>query len=125
MVGVVDTSILVDVIRNHTPALDWLDTQSQLGITTLVYMELVEGATTRADRQRALRLLSRFSLVYLTEADQQWAMQQHLVYAPSASVGLVDCLIASVGFRLQLPLYTRNLKHFRPLLGPLAVNPYP
>jgi hypothetical protein len=27
-------------------------------------------------------------------------------------------------YRLQLPLYTRNLKHFAPLLGKLAQEPY-
>jgi hypothetical protein len=27
-------------------------------------------------------------------------------------------------YRLQLPLYTRNLKHFAPLLGKLAREPY-
>jgi predicted nucleic acid-binding protein len=39
-------------------------------------------------------------------------------------IGMMDCLIASVSLCLQLPLYTRNLRHFTPLLGTLAVKPY-
>jgi len=36
----------------------------------------------------------------------------------------MDCLIAAAAFRLQVPLHTRNLKHFAPLLGELAQEPY-
>ena len=35
-----------------------------------------------------------------------------------------DCLIAATSYRLQTPLYTRNLKHFRPLLRSLTQRPY-
>lgn len=35
-----------------------------------------------------------------------------------------DCLIAAPAQRLGVPLYTRNLKHFSPLLGDLAVMAY-
>lgn len=38
--------------------------------------------------------------------------------------GLVDSSIASVHPRLQLPLYTRNIKHFLPLISELAQQPY-
>ena len=37
---------------------------------------------------------------------------------------LVDLLIAAPSQRLQLPLYTHNLKHLSPLLGTLAQKPY-
>ena len=42
----------------------------------------------------------------------------------SHNVGSIDCLIASASHRLQLPLYTMNVKHFAPLLGGLAQKPY-
>jgi predicted nucleic acid-binding protein len=37
---------------------------------------------------------------------------------------MIDCLIASTAGRLGLPLFTRNLKHFVPLIDPLAQAPY-
>jgi hypothetical protein len=37
---------------------------------------------------------------------------------------VIDCLIAAPSHRLNVPLYTMNLKHFTPLLGALAVRPY-
>lgn len=42
----------------------------------------------------------------------------------SHGVTVNDCLIASVAHRLQIPLYTHNLKDMTPLIGELAVKPY-
>jgi predicted nucleic acid-binding protein len=72
----------------------------------------------------SLVTLKRLQTVYLTEEDQQWAQAKHRQYKLSHNVGLADCLIASVSQRLELPLYTLNLKHMRPVLGDLAVKPY-
>lgn len=45
-------------------------------------------------------------------------------YRLSHGVGMMDCLIASTSARLQIPLFTRNLKHLTLLIGALAVQPY-
>ncbi|NJL58085.1 type II toxin-antitoxin system VapC family toxin [bacterium] len=42
----------------------------------------------------------------------------------SHHVGMNDCLIASVAYRLGLPLYTYNLKDMTTLIGSLAIQPY-
>ncbi len=43
----------------------------------------------------------------------------------SHGAAMNDCLIASVCHRLQVPLYTHNLKDMRILIGAeLAVKPY-
>ena len=42
----------------------------------------------------------------------------------SHHIGKDDCLIASVAFRLKVPLYTHNLKDMAPMLDSLAVKPY-
>lgn len=68
--------------------------------------------------------MKRFDMIDLTSGDQEWAMQQQMVYELSHGVGMMDCLIASVSYRLQIPLYTHNLKHFTPLIGDLAQKPY-
>ena len=68
--------------------------------------------------------MSQFDMLYLTEADFDWAMAAQMRYELSHGVGMMDCLIASVSHRLQIPLYTHNLKHFAPLLGELAQKPY-
>ncbi len=122
--GLLDTSILVDVLRGYQPAEDWLATQDQLGITQIVWLELLEGAQNKMAQKESLKLLRRFELVELLPDDMAWAIKQLTSYGLSHHVGAFDCLIASVHPRLKVPLYTRNLKHFMPLIGNLALTPY-
>lgn len=63
-------------------------------------------------------------MVNIVQSDTEWAMRQFQPYRLSHRGGILDCLIAALCPRLKLPLYTRNLKHFAPLLGTLAQQPY-
>jgi predicted nucleic acid-binding protein len=119
-----DTSILIDVLRQRSYAANWLSSQAQLGVTPMVRMELVAGAHNKLEQSRAIQLVAKFQMFYPTQAEIDWAMQIQTIYALSHGVGMNDCLIASASIRLQLPLYTTNLKHFTPLLGSLAQRPY-
>lgn len=70
-------------------------------------------------------MLDQFDMAYLTPADMDWAMQQLLTYRLSHGIAIMDCLIASVSYRLQIPLYTHNVRDMTILLGSsLAVKPY-
>jgi predicted nucleic acid-binding protein len=122
--GLLDSAVLVDVLRGYQPAEDRLAEQAQLGVTRVVWLELLEGAQNKTAQAEAIKLLRRFVLVDLTPDDMAWAVKQLTLYGLSHNVGAFDCLIASVHPRLKVPLYTRNLKHFTPIIGSLAVSPY-
>ena len=124
--ALIETSVIVDLLRNYQPAIAWYQTQSAgiLAISPIIWMEAIEGAPTKARRLQAASLLKQFALIYVTQTDLDWAMEMQMRYELSHGVGMMDCLIASVSHRLQLPLYTHNLKHFAPLLGNLAQKPY-
>jgi len=114
----IDTTVLVDILRKHPPALSWLQAQTDLpSITPIAWMELVVGAQNKTAQADALKVLSRFNIEYLTTADMNWAMQQFFAYKLSLNVGILDCLIASISYRLQVPLYTHNIKPLRPYLA--------
>jgi len=121
-----DTTVLVDLLNNYGPALQWKNQYPgfQAGITSVAWLEIVYGARNRVEQKRTLKMLSQYSIVYVTQADQDWAMQQFVHYRLSHGIDVPDALIAAPSHRLQLPLYTRNLKHFTPLLGHLAQEPY-
>jgi predicted nucleic acid-binding protein len=87
-------------------------------------MEVIAGAQNKAHQQKAAQFLKQFTLTYPIQDDIEWAMRQFRLYHLSRNVGILDCLIAAIKYRLQLPLFTRNLKHFTPLLGGLAQQPY-
>jgi predicted nucleic acid-binding protein len=113
--ALLDTSILIDILRQNPTAQNWLEQrEGRLGITPVVWLEVLQGATNRAKQKDALALLKRFERIEVTAADYDWAIEQVIRFRLSHNVGGVDCLIASASFRLQLPLYTINLKHFAP-----------
>lgn len=123
--GLIDSTVLIDILRGYPPAAAWLQSQTALGITPIVWMELIIGAPNKPKQYDALRLLRQFEMIDLVQADMTWAMQQLFTYRLSHNVGILDCLVASVSYRLTLPLYTHNLKHMLPLLGTtLTIKPY-
>jgi len=82
------------------------------------------GAGSKAKQAASKTILAQFDLIRLTASDQDWAMLQMEGLRLSDGVSINDCLIASAAHRLQLPLYTHNLRDMTPLLGKLSVQPY-
>ena len=122
--ALLDTSIVVDLLRGYGPAQEWYLEQSNLGSSRIVWFETIEGAPNRQAQRHAIRLLRRFELVELTAEDMTFATAMLVRFNLSHNIDAFDCLIAVVNARLQVPLYTRNLKHFVPLIGELAQSPY-
>lgn|SRR5574341_42866 len=124
--ALIDTSVLVDLSRGDPKAREWAAGQGErvLGLHVLVSMELAEGVRDKEELARVDRMLARYELVYLTPSDCIWAVGQHRRFRLSHGVGLLDALIASSAVRLNIPLYTLNLKHFQPLPDVKVLRPY-
>ncbi len=123
--GIVDTTVILHYFRNYGNTRAWVDSQPvRLSIVSVTWMEVMEGASSKANQTQCKNVLGKFDLFYPTSADQQWAMQQLEQFQFSHHIGKDDCMIASVAYRLQLPLYTHNLKDMAPMIGSLAVKPY-
>jgi predicted nucleic acid-binding protein len=124
-VGIVDTTVILHYFRNYGGARAWVDSQPvRLSIVSMTWMEVMEGSNSKANQTQCKNVLGKFDVLYATSADQQWAMQQLEQFQFSHHIGKDDCLIASLAYRLQLPLYTHNLKDMTPMIGSLAVKPY-
>lgn len=123
--GLVDTTVIVHYLRRHPACRAWIAAQAaRLSLTAITWLEVMEGATSKTNQARCKVILGLFDLRYLTVGDQQWAFEQLEYFQFSHRIGMNDCLIAAVAQRLNLPLYTHNLKHFTPLLGDRAIKPY-
>src|SRR5579859_4899823 len=114
--GIADTSVLIHLFRNNATAITWVAKQRDLSLTPISWLEFVLGAPGKNGQKRSLDLVRRFNIAYLTQTDQQWTMEQMLLYRLRYGVSLTDCLIASVCHRLKVPLYTDNVKEFIPKL---------
>ena len=125
-VGVVDTTVDIYLFRHNPSALLWFAAQkNQLSLTPITWLEVIYGAPGKTGQLACRTVLDQFELVHLTSADQDWAMQMLANHRLSRGIGIMDCLIASVCQRLQVPLYTHNLRDMSILLGnSLAMQPY-
>lgn len=124
--ALLDTSVLIDLLRDYQPARDWFASlgRQRAAVTPVVWMETVQGATNRVRRDQAIRFLRQFRIEHPTEDDNRWAMRQTARFHLSHGIQLQDAMIASVAVRLAVPLYTTNLKHFQPLPSLDAKRPY-
>jgi predicted nucleic acid-binding protein len=123
--ALVDTNIIVDLLQNRSDALRWYtDTQLYLAIMPIVWFETYEGVENKAVSFRTLRFLRQFHMEHSTVDDDLWAMKQYEAFYLSHGVEWSDCLIASVALRLNVPVFTGNLRHFNMLPGVTTLKPY-
>jgi len=124
MDALLDTTVVIHLLRRYQPALAWFNNNQVYGVTSTTWLEVMEGTTSKANQTQAKGILAQFEMLHLTTADQVWAMQQLEHFQFSHHIGMNDCQIASVAYRLRVPLYTHNIKDMAPLIGKLAVKPY-
>lgn len=88
-------------------------------------MEALYGATSTDKQARCKTILSQFEMEYVLPADMDWAIQQMQINRLSQGIAVNDCFIASVGYRLNVPIYTDNQKDFLKILpANLVIKPY-
>jgi len=124
MDALLDTTVIIHLTRRYQPAMMWFNNANVYGVTSTTWMEVMEGAASKAHQAHGKGILEQFDILYPTSTDQRWAMEQLERFQFSHHIGKDDCLIASVAYRLQVPLYRHNLKDMVPMIGSLAIQPY-
>lgn len=123
--GIIDTTILIHLFRGNKDATAWLAGQTDLGVTTISRLEFIYGARGRSAMVAVIKLLNSFETVSVSDPDQKWAEQQLIQYRLSHGLEINDCLIASVCHRLQVPIYTQNVKDMGKVLpSALVIRPF-
>lgn len=117
---VVDTSFLIDVLREHPPAVQLLneliEQREALISSMVVRTEVLAGVRGReADRTRKLLSLVAWEPVTQDVSDAAGALgQRHLPANPG--IDTPDLLVAEVALRHGVRVVTTNVKHFRSLI---------
>ena len=108
-----DTNVVVDYLRGHRAAIDFVDAiSSQPGTSSIVVAELIAGASSQRDERRLEDVLRGATILSATEEIARRAGAWMRIYAASHSVGLADALIAATAEHHGLPLATLNVRHF-------------
>ena len=125
-VGIVDSTVIIHLYRSDRLAIAWANMIStRAGVTSITWLEVMFGAAGKAGQERSKAILENFDLYFHTDEDQRWAIEQMERYRLSRGIGINDCLIASVAYRLKVPIFTHNQKDFLKILPPtLVIKPY-
>ncbi|MBI5563299.1 MAG: type II toxin-antitoxin system VapC family toxin [Chloroflexi bacterium] len=121
-----DTSILIDILRGRVPARNWVDTLAlpARSISVITGAELLAGCRNQREQRAVERELNLYSIVWIDETISQTALDFYKQFHLSHGVGFLDCLIAATAIRHGYRLATLNLRHFTTLPGIQAERPY-
>lgn len=121
----VDTDVLIDVQRNHPPALAWFAGLPDLpAVPGFVVMELIQDARNNQEIKQVLRLVAPLPIVWPTGSDCARALTEYTNHHLPDGLGLLDALIAACALGLGATLFTFNEKHYRVVPGLVTHRPY-
>jgi len=122
----IDTDVMVDIMRRHPPAVAWLDSLGTevVGIPGLVAMELLQGCRNREEQQQLEGFLRPYQRYWPSQPDCARAFDNFAAYHLSHSLGILDALIAETAVGLGIQLASFNTKHYGVLSTLQTIQPY-
>lgn len=120
-----DTDVLIDVLRGHEPAVRWFAGLEDLPrVPGIVIMELIQDAGDKYRVEKAMRLVEPLRTVWPGPADCELALATFRTFHLSHGLGLLDALIAACAIGRSATLLTFNAKHYRVVPGVSLQQPY-
>ena len=120
-----DTDVMIDVLRGYQPAVAWLESLPEApGLPGFVAMELMDGCRSKLEMIRLHRRIQPFQLYWPTQEDCDRALvdfrRNHLAH----NLGILDAIIGHCVVGLAASLCTFNLKHYGGVQGLITEQPY-
>ncbi|MCF0052328.1 type II toxin-antitoxin system VapC family toxin [Dyadobacter sp. LJ53] len=114
-----DTNILIDYLRDKPQAIQFINYTGKLnlGINTIVVLELYNGCLNRAEFAKIKRTLNGFIQFDLNESVAKAAIDISHTFALSHQLSVADTLIAATALVYDLELRTLNVRDFKMIPG--------
>ena len=107
-----DTTVLIDVLRGHRPALDWLRGLDTVpACSELTRVEMVRGLR-HAELPAGEALMRALHWIAVDEEIARRAGTLGRRWRRSHGIGTVDLVIAATAQHLEAELATSNVRHF-------------
>ncbi len=113
MVTLLDTNILIEVLKGNQSIIEKLIPGTQYGISVVCSMELIYGARDKAEVRKIEKALDQLRCYHITSAISKTALELMRKHSKSHGLAIPDALIASTAIIEELPLFTLNVKDFR------------
>ncbi len=122
MSAVLDTTVLIDVLRGHSAAVEYVLGLEEVAVCSEVTrVEVLRGLRSE-ERRAAERLFQQLRWVFVDEAIARGAGEfGRRLRRSHGGIGIADLIIAATADQLDLPLATTNVRHypmFRDLRAP-------
>ena len=115
-----DTDVLIDYFdisqKRHQETKYLLEQNigfSNVLISSITKMELILGATNKADLNAISKKINRFGVLLINEAINLRAIDLVQTYRLSHGLALADAIIAATAIQTELELFTYNTKDFK------------
>ena len=119
-----DTDVMIWAFRGNTKALDTIDATAERAISSVTYMELLQGVRNKQEMIFMKRFLSTlgFSILPVTANISSRAISIMENTALRSDLGVCDALIFATALDMGDTLLSGNAKHFKevPLLDAMA-----
>lgn len=121
-----DTDLMIDLLRKHPPAMAWLASleDEEIALPGFVAMELVQGCRNKEEQTKIEKTLATYGAVWPSQTACAQALSVFIRYHLSHSLGLLDALIGETAVALNLPLHTFNQKHYAAIPDLITIQPY-
>ena len=96
LVILLDSDVLIDLLRKYAPAMEWFDTlreDEELVVSGYVVMELIQGCRNKVEQDRVQRELAIYGVVWLSPTDCDRALEVFSSHRLSHNAGLLDVLM--------------------------------
>lgn len=110
----VDTDVLIWHLRGYPQATRRLDELGALTLSSVSYLEVLQGLRNKAELLAVKKMLERRSarLLPITETISLRATELMESLTLSHGLQMGDALIAATAIKHRLPVLTANIKHF-------------
>jgi predicted nucleic acid-binding protein len=119
----VDTNVLIELLRRVPAAASWINGQTErLTISVVTVLELYAGARSQREERDIAALCQRLGCLPVDQgiAERAGTLMQH--FRKSHDIDLPDAIIAATAEHHGLKLATLNVKHFP--MFPKLKRPY-
>ncbi|MFZ2725358.1 MAG: type II toxin-antitoxin system VapC family toxin [Methylococcaceae bacterium] len=113
----IDTSVFIWAFRGNKKAVQLLNDTDKLFISSVVYIELMQGARNKQELRAIDTTLTmlQVTIIHVNESISSLATELVKTYFHSYAVELADALIGATACLYKMPLVTCNIKHFAPM----------
>jgi predicted nucleic acid-binding protein len=122
---ILDTDVLIDLVRKHPAATAWFQSLTRLpSVCGFAALELSFGCANRNDLIAVERFLSIFDVAWPSKGDLVRVLAEYPTLRLSGGLSAMDGLIATTAIGLGDTLATFNVKHFSAVPELITVQPY-